>query len=130
MNIAYKKRMRADYIFAITVFLLILFGVVMIYSVSSVISFERYGNNFYYAIKQIISFTIGVGALIVTYLIDYRFWKKSAFWLFLITIILMLLVFLPVIGRPIGGAQRWIGVGNFLFQPSEVLKLTFVLYLA
>lgn len=121
---------KPDYLLALTVFLLCLFGMVMISSASIVLSGERFGHNFYYVTHQLISLAVGLVGLLVAYFIDYRFWRKISLILFLISLILLLAVFFPIIGKSFGGAHRWIGFGGFLFQPSELIKLTFIIYLA
>src|SRR3990167_997788 len=121
---------KPDYLLALTVFLLCLFGIVMISSASIVISQERFNNNFYYVTHQLISLAVGLVGLIIAYFIDYRFWRKIALTLFLASLVLLLAVFIPGIGKSFGGAHRWLGLGNFLFQPSELVKLTFIIYLA
>lgn len=126
----HTKTKKPDYLFAILVFLIIFFGIVMISSSSIVVSMENSGKNYAYVVKQVISLLFGIGALFATYLIDYRFWKKNAFWMFIITLILLVMVFIPGIGRSAGGAQRWIDIGGSWFQPSELVKLTFLIYLA
>lgn len=125
-----EKVGKPDYLLAITVFLLCVFGIVMISSASIVLSQEKFGTNFHYVIQQIVSLVIGLCGMLVAYFIDYRWWKKISLTLFLITLILMIAVFIPVIGKSFGGAHRWIGIGNQTFQPSELLKLSFVIYLA
>lgn len=124
------KKNKPDYLLALVVFLLCFFGLVMISSASIVISQERFGNNFYYVTHQAISVIIGLFLMVIAYLIDYRFWQKIALTLFLFSIVLLLGVFLPFVGREFGGAHRWIGFGSLLFQPSEIVKLTFIIYLA
>lgn len=121
---------KPDYLLALTVFLMCLFGIIMVSSASIVISAERFGGDFYYVIHQIISFAVGLIALLVGYFIDYRFWRKYSLILFLITIVLLIGVFVPGIGKELGGAHRWLGFGNLLFQPSELVKLTFIIYFA
>jgi len=124
------KKGKPDYLFASTVFILIFFGIVMISSSSVVTSFEKYGKNYHYVTQQIISLIIALIALFITYNIDYRFWKKHSFWMLVITLILLVAVFIPGIGKSAGGAHRWIGIGGNWFQPSELIKLTFAIYLA
>jgi len=121
---------KPDYLLAMIVFLLSLFGIVMISSASVVLSGERFGHNFYYVTHQIISFIVGLAALLVGYFIDYRLWRKFSLIMFLATLILLLGVFIPGIGREFGGAHRWLGIGSVLFQPSEIVKLTFIIYFA
>jgi cell division protein FtsW len=70
---------------------------------------------------------------IVCYLtskIPYRFWGKYSFWFFLLALILTAAVFIPGVGVETAGAKRWIYLGPFSFQPSEFLKITYVIYLA
>jgi len=129
MNFSTRNQ-KTDYIYALMIFLLIFFGIVMIASSSVVISFEKFGTNYHFVIRQIISWLIGIGLMLGTYFIDYRFWKKNSLWFFLITIGLLLLIFVPGIGHEFGGAKRWIGVGSAIFQPAEIVKISFIIYLA
>ena len=126
----FPKIGKPDYWLALAVFLLCLFGIVMISSASIVVSGQHYGNNYYYVIHQLISLAIGLAVMVIAYLIDYRYWKKISLILFLANLVLLIAVFLPGIGKSFGGAHRWIGFGSFLFQPSELVKLTFIIYLA
>jgi len=72
----------------------------------------------------------GFIAMIIALSVPYRFWRKYALYLFIIAIVLSLLVFVPGIGLELKGAHRWLHVGPFTFQPSEALKIGYVLYLA
>lgn len=72
----------------------------------------------------------GIAALTVASSIHYRIWRKYAFYIFLFSIGLTLLVFVPGIGFSHGGATRWLSIGSFTFQPAEVLKIGFIIYLA
>ena len=60
----------------------------------------------------------------------YRFWKKHSLWIFIFACLLSLAVFLPFVGLELKGAHRWLHLGSFTMQPSEVLKIAYVLYLA
>ncbi|MEX2014261.1 MAG: putative peptidoglycan glycosyltransferase FtsW [Parcubacteria group bacterium] len=73
---------------------------------------------------------LGTAAMIIVSRLDSLLWKKSAFWLLLLAIILNILVLFPSIGFEHAGARRWIIVGGISFQTSEVLKLAFILYFA
>jgi len=125
-----NKENKIDWMFAIVILGLIFFGMVMISSSSVVTSMEYFGNNFHFVSRQFISFLVGIVALVATTLIDYRIWKKYSFVLLIITLLMLVLVFVPGIGKEAGGAHRWFGFGNQWFQPSELVKLTFILYLA
>lgn len=109
---------------------LVLFGLLAVSSASVVLSFDRYGHNFYYLCNQLIFAVIGLVAMAVTSAIDYRYWRKVAYPLMIVTIVLLVAVLIPGIGRELGGAKAWIYIGPFNFQPAELVKLTFLLYLA
>lgn len=130
MRVTTQKLKKPDYIFAIIIFGLIFFGLVMIASSSMVMSLTKFGNSHYYVLRQIGSLGIGIVLMLLGYQIDYRFWKKYSLWIFLITVLLLLLVYVPHIGVEINGARRWIGIGNHMFQPSEIIKIAFIIYLA
>jgi len=125
-----QKFQKPDLIFAFMVILLALFGIVMISSGSIVSSQERFGTNYYYAFHQLISLSIGIALMVAAYFIDYRYLKKISLGMFLITLLLLLAVFIPGIGREFGGAHLWLGIGGLIFQPSEIVKLSFIIYLA
>ena len=69
-------------------------------------------------------------ALFVMSQIYYRNWRQYAFYIFIATLILTLMVFIPGLGFSHGGAQRWILIGGFSFQPAELLKIGFIIYMA
>ncbi|HMO78583.1 MAG TPA: FtsW/RodA/SpoVE family cell cycle protein [Candidatus Paceibacterota bacterium] len=62
--------------------------------------------------------------------INYKFWKKYSFWLWIASIFLTLLVFIPYTGLEFAGAKRWILIGPISFQPSEILKIFYIIFLA
>ncbi len=83
------------------------------------------------AFSQIFYGIIGGGiALFLASNIHYRFWRKYAFYIFLFSIGITLLVFAPKIGLELNGAHRWIKIGFLSFQPAEFLKIGYIIYLA
>jgi cell division protein FtsW len=80
--------------------------------------------------KQIAWALMGLVGLFVAYRINYRHWRKFAFLGLIGTVFLLLMVFVPGIGRTINGSSRWIGVGPITLQPSELAKLAMVLFMA
>ena len=124
------KQQKPNYFLALIIFILAIFGLIMIYSASVVISYQEFGYNYYYLNKQALSLFIGIIAFIIASKIDYRFWQKNSFWIFLVSVVLLAAVFIPGIGRELGGSSRWIHIGSLFFQPSEIVKLTFIFYLA
>lgn len=106
-------------------------GLLILASASMVLSQKNFGTIGYYALRQ---FLIGgVGGFLAFFLASrfpYRNWRKLALPLMLISFIFMALVFLPQLGFAYGGARRWLRMGLFTFQPAEILKLSFIIYLA
>lgn len=126
----FRSILRPDYGILLVVFILALLGLLAISSASVVISFERFGSNYYYLTRQAVSLVLGLAALAVGMRIDYRVWRKYATLIFGLSVVLIVAVLIPGIGAKFAGAQRWFNLGPITFQPSEFLKLALVIYLA
>ncbi|MBI4239595.1 putative lipid II flippase FtsW [Candidatus Uhrbacteria bacterium] len=122
---------KPDYIFLASFFILLTIGLIMLSSASVVVSYKKFDNSSYYLIHQIL-FGLLPGLALFTLFsrIDYHILKRFAFLFLVISLVLLAMVFLPGLGYEYGGARRWMHLGSILFQPSEVVKLTFLLYLA
>lgn len=95
------------------------------------LGYDKFQDSFWYVKHQLLSGLLpGVLLYIFFSRIDFRVWKKFAPALLFFTIVLLVLVFIPGIGADYGKAKSWISVGGFSLQPSEIVKLTFLLYLA
>lgn len=125
------KSKSVDRLFLISIVLLLVAGF-FIFSSASLGLLAREGISYSnVAIKQfLIGFVAGGITLIVAARIPYKFWRQYAFYIFLVSIILCICVFLPKIGFAHGGARRWINLGSYTFQPSEILKLGAIIYFA
>ena len=108
------------------------FGVVAIYSASYYVAETQYGDKWYFVKKQLIGFIGGVLAMLLCARFDYIKLKgKRVRWIALILpMILLALVFVPGLGKTNYGATRWIGIGGFTLQPSELAKYGFVVFSA
>lgn len=126
----FRKTKRSDYVLAAMTIILVLFGLAMISSASSVISYERFGYTSYYVARQAIALVVGLVAMVVLAQIDYRVWSKLSVGLLVLVIGLLVAVFIPGLGVKLGGAHRWLSFGPLLIQPSEFVKLALVIYLA
>lgn len=115
--------------FTIITFLLII-GLIFIYSASSVFALEKFGNPHYYVKKQIIALVIGLCGMFFFHSISLKFLKKNSPLLFISTLILTALTRVPGLGITINGSHRWLKCGPLIFQPSELLKIGFILYCA
>ncbi len=119
-----------NYTVLLIVLILVVIGLLAVSSASVVLSFDRFGNNFHYLTGQLVYALLGLVAMTVTTMLDYRFWHRIAYPLLVVTLVLLLIVLIPGIGREIGGSRAWIYLGPISFQPAELVKLTFLLYLA
>ncbi|MCD6487077.1 MAG: putative lipid II flippase FtsW [Syntrophobacterales bacterium] len=121
---------RPDIVLFIVTIILVVIGTVMIYSSSSIIAVEKYGDGYHYIKKQILFVLIGFGVMAVTSRFPYRYWKKVAYPGVLVSIVLLSLVIIPGFGLKAGGATRWFRVGPVSFQVSELVKIMLVIFLA
>ncbi len=119
-----------DYVLAGTVLVLVMIGLVMLSSAGSVLGFQHFHDSNYFLKKQLLGLAVGIVAFFVTLRIDYHQWRKWAVPLVIATMAGLVLVFMPGLGTALLGARRWIHIGPLLFQPSELAKLTFLIYLA
>lgn len=110
---------------------LIVFGLVMIASAGIAYSRTRFGDSYFFFKHQLFYGILpGLFILFIVQKINYNFWKKISFPLFILSMIFLVMVFLPGFGSRVYGASRWLQLGSFSFQPSEMLKLSIILYLA
>jgi len=122
---------KPDRFFLSIVIFLVLLGLAIFTSASLGLLTQKGINIGSVAFKQLFLGIFGGGVALVLFSnIHYRVLKKYSFFFFLTTFILTLLVFIPSIGIEHGGANRWISLGSFSFQPAEFLKLGFVIYFA
>jgi len=126
-----KVSSQSDYIFLFVVVVLIVFGGLILISVSSSISQEKFGSSFYYLNHQILyGFLPGLILAFFAFKIKLVILKKWAPILLLINLAFLGMVFLPMVGVSFKGAARWVDLGPISFQPSEFFKLSFILYLS
>ncbi len=119
------------YILMLIAGILILLGILILAGVSAPLSFEKFGNTYYFLQHQIIFGLIpGLFLFFTAFKTPLSSLKKRSLILLLINLAFLALVFVPKIGSKFWGASRWISLGPISFQPSEFLKLTFILYLA
>ncbi len=116
----------------VTVMLLML-GLVMVYSASIALAdnprFAKFGAT-YFLVRHAIYLVVALVAALAASQVPVQVWEKLAPWLFVASLLLLVLVLLPVVGRVINGARRWIHVGAFSMQPSEIAKLAIAMYAA
>jgi cell division protein FtsW len=109
---------------------LLISGLILLFSASSVVSYARFGNTYYYFLNQLSAIAIGLAAFFIASKIDYRVWRKYAFLFLIFSVVLLTLVFIPGIRSEYGTARSWINLFGHSFQPAELVKLSFLIYLA
>ncbi len=125
-----KEKTRGDYLLLIAVVLLAIIGAVFIYSASNYSALATYGDAFYFVKKQAIGIALGIVAMCATGFFDYKKLKKFSIPVAIISVVLLILVFIPGIGVENYGAKRWIGFGGVTLQPSEIAKFALILFSA
>ncbi|PIR93619.1 putative lipid II flippase FtsW [Candidatus Falkowbacteria bacterium CG10_big_fil_rev_8_21_14_0_10_39_11] len=122
---------KPDYLLVGTFATILLFGLIILTSAGSALGYEKFNDSYYFIRHQILFGLIpGIILLLFFSKLHYEKLKKIANPLLFLSIILLIIVFIPGIGAQYGTAHSWINLGGFSFQPSELVKLTFLLYLA
>jgi len=127
---ATKQKNPIDHVLLIIIAILIFWGLVTVSTVSFPASLKVFGTPWHYLFQQLLRLGIGLVLGIACFLIPLKLFKKWSLWIILFSLFSLLLVFIPKFGVEIGGARRWLNFGGFLIQPSEFLKIAFLIYLA
>lgn len=109
---------------------LVAFGVVMVFSASHILALDRYGDAFYFVKRHVLWAVLGFACMLAVSRTDPAQLRKFAFPVMIASVLALLLVFAPGIGKEAGGARRWLMLGPFSFQPAEAAKLGLVIFLA
>ena len=112
---------------------LLMFGLVMVYSASIAMpdnpKFARYAHT-HFLVRHMLSLTVAGLMAFLAFQVPVSTWEKAAPWLFIASLVLLMLVLVPFIGKGVNGARRWITLGFMNFQPSELAKFAVLLYAA
>ncbi len=120
-----------DKILIIIIGIIVIFGLIMLSSATTAFAYvNKHGDSYYYLKHQLFGLTLGLIAFWFFSRVDYHTWKKYAFWFLVFSVGLLLLVFIPGLSAHYGRARSWINIFGFSLQPSEFVKLSFLLYLA
>src|SRR4029079_13193189 len=114
----------------VTAVFLSIFGIFILYESSTYPALLSLTDKYYFVKNQIVWFIIGLVACIFVSRINYKVYYKYALPLFVSTLVLLILVFLPGIGLSLKGAHRWLNLGFTVVQPSEIFKISLTVYLA
>ncbi len=112
---------------------LLAWGLVMVYSASIAMpdnpKFARYAHT-HFLTRHLFSLVVALVAALIAFQIPITTWEKMAPWLFVASLVLLMAVLIPFIGKGVNGARRWISLGVMNFQPSELAKFAMLLYAA
>ncbi len=124
------KNKRFDKLLFIAIIIIAAFGIVMIYSASSIWAEYKFNDPFKFVKSQSFFFIIGIFAMLVLAKIDYHIYQKKANLILLICFLLLVLVLIPGIGSIRNGSRSWFGFGGLGIQPSEFAKIGLIIYVA
>ena len=122
---------KPDFVLLSLASVLVVFGLIVLSSASSVVAFDKWGNSFYLVKHQIFFGLIpGLIFFIVALRTPYIFWRKIALPFLGVTVALLILILIPGFGSSLGGSRSWLILGGVSFQPSELAKIVMIFYLA
>ena len=125
----FRVRGMPDIPLLVIILVLVGFGLAMVYSASYPWAENDYGNSYYYVQRQLIFTGLGGLAMFALASVDYKIYMKWGAPVFF-AISFLLLLSVPIIGKSVNGAKRWIDLGIFRFQPTDIMKLALVMMLA
>jgi cell division protein FtsW len=112
---------------------LLLWGLVMVYSASIAMpdnpKFANYAHT-HFLVRHVVSIAVAFVGALIAFQVPVQTWEKWAPWLFILSLVLLIAVLVPFIGKGVNGARRWIALGVLNFQPSELAKFAVLLYAA
>ena len=119
---------KVDKILLISVIVISLFGLLMIYSSSSIWAEYKFNDSFHYVKYQSIFFVIGLIIMYIVSKINYKFYYNNSNLIIISCLILLILVLIPGIGSIRNGSRSWFGIGSLGIQPSEAAKLGLIIF--
>lgn len=108
----------------------LLVGQIMLFSATGVLGLQRHDSEFYFVIRQGISAALGLGLLVLFSKVRYQAWGRIAYPLMAAQMLLVAATLFSGLGHHAQGATRWLRIGSFGFQPSEMAKVTVAIYVA
>ncbi len=123
-----RSQKPADLLIPLATLCLLVIGVLMVHSASTVLSHERYHDAFYYLKRQLLFAALGLVSMWLMSRLDYHVWGKYSLWIVLFCFVFLALVLVPHIGQVRGGSRAWLGIGTFGIQPSEFAKFGLVIF--
>lgn len=105
-------------------------GLVMLYSSSSIMAQQRFGDSMYFVKRQILFALLGLAVLIVSKNLPYLLYRRLVYVILGVSLLSLIIVLLPQVGHRVGGARRWLRFGPISIQPAEFAKLALIIYIS
>ncbi|MBR4759020.1 MAG: cell division protein FtsW [Lachnospiraceae bacterium] len=118
-----------DYTLLFVVLFLLLFGLIVLYSVSSYEANIKFGDGAYYLKNQMKATVLGLVVFVIAIFVDYHVWEKLSIIAYVVSLCFVLLILTPL-GRTYNGARRWLDFGGISLQPVEIVKVALIMFLA
>ena len=125
-----ETRKLCDHLLLLIVLALVIVGIVMVYSSSSVSAATRFGSGTYFLKRQLCFAALGFFLMFLVMNVRYQVLKRFSYPILLGSLFLLIFVLIPGIGSTVGGSTRWFRMGPLSFQPSEFAKLALIIFLA
>jgi len=124
------QQTQCDSLLALTLGALVLVGIIMVFSASAVYAQEEYNDSLFFLKRHVMWAILGTGLLVAARRMDYHKLHGLTYPAMAATLILLVMVMLPGLGKEAGGARRWLSLGPLTFQPAELAKFTVILFIA
>ncbi|MGV7219955.1 MAG: putative lipid II flippase FtsW [Nitrospinales bacterium] len=125
-----NRNLHCDSILGLTIAALVLTGIVMVFSSSAVYAMEEYQDSYFFLKRHLLWVSIGTIVLLIFRKLDYHKLDSLTYPAMFITFLFLVAVMVPSFSKEVGGARRWLTIGEFSFQPSEMAKFALVLFIA
>jgi cell division protein FtsW len=120
---------KSAYFMFVAVLIMLVIGIVMLFSTSA-FARDSHGDVYFFIKRQGIWLGVGLAVCTLGALVDYHFWQRTWWLWFGLAVVALVFCFVPHLGMRINGSRRWVGLGPFSFQPSEIAKVATVFFLA
>jgi cell division protein FtsW len=124
------KQLHCDSILLAATIMLVLIGLVMVFSSSGVYAMEKYNDAYYFLKRQVVWVALGAMIMLSARKMDYRSLEKYTYYIMGLVFLMLVAIMIPGLGKEVGGARRWLVLGGFTFQPSELAKFALILFIA
>ena len=125
-----RKENNFDGVLLWCILILVVLGIVMVFSSSSIYASEKLGDDYFFLKKQLAIAFLGIVLMIAAMVVNYHLWSKLVYILLIGSLLSLILLLIPGVGSEVSGSSRWLKFAGFSLQPAEFAKLALVIYLA